>query len=271
MSTPALARQTVHIPLESIDPPELDARIDRDPELLEELARDILRRGLIEPIKVVRTGERFEIVDGFRRYLATRSANLPTIECFVYETKELALEGVKYATGVLQEKFSPADEAIYFNQLLTHECGNDIEKLAALVGRKISYIDGRLELLNGDELVFDALREKKIKIGVAHEINKVTDPGYRRYYLTHAIHEGSSLAVVSGWVQEWRKLFGNTPTSTTPASELGQIVPQPSLDVHYCYICAKSDPRHLPEQISVHTHCKLAILDPMLAAARGAE
>lgn len=269
--TEALARQTYTLPLASILPPALDARIGRDEDQLEELGRDILTNGLIEPIKVVRVEENFEIVDGFCRFLAVQRVNLTTIEAFIYPDKITALEGVKYRANMFRQEMSAADEAVMFHQLLTHECENDIERLGRLVNQKITYIDNRLALLNGDELVFDALREKKIKIGVAHEINKVTDPGYRRYYLTHAIHEGSSLAVVSGWVQEWRKLFGNTPTSTTPASELGQIVPQPSLDVHYCYICAKSDPRHLPEQISVHTHCKLAILDPMLAAARGAE
>jgi ParB-like chromosome segregation protein Spo0J len=72
------------IPVADIDAPELDARLGRDPEKLEELARDILRRGLIEPIKVFVKGDRFEVIDGFRRFLATKSAGLTrsSASCF---------------------------------------------------------------------------------------------------------------------------------------------------------------------------------------------
>lgn len=269
MSEPVAGRQTQIIPLAMVDRPQLDARIDRDPEKLEELARDILRRGLIEPIKVVQVGDRYEVVDGFRRFLATKSAGLASIECFVFPSRDVALEGVKYAANAYREDMSPAEEAVYFHQLFNNECEHDIERVAALVGKRVGYVSARMELLAGDELVFDALRERKIPIGVAQELNKVTAADYRRYYLEHAIRSGATVSVVTGWVQEWKTLYRDGPHApATPAAADTPIVAS-HFDPHRCYCCGKNDPRFIPEQIPIHTHCKLAILDPMLAAYRG--
>lgn len=267
----AVVRQLATIKLSDINPPALDARIDRNEEQLEELGRDILTHGQIEPIKVVRVGDRYEIVDGYCRFLASQRVNLETIEALIYPDKTMALEGVKFRANMFRQDMSPADEAVFFHQLLTKECENDIEKLARLVNKKLPYIDNRLALLAGDELVFDALRAKQITIGVAQEINRVTDAGYRRYYLTHAVQGGSTRAVVSAWVSEWFQIFGNKPAADTPTPSENVHVQTPSFDVHHCYICNKSDPRFLPQQISVHGHCLHAILDPMLANARGGE
>jgi ParB family chromosome partitioning protein len=270
MTALASARELATLPLDRIRPPALDARIDRDPEKLEELARDLLRRGQIEPIKVFLDGDVYEIIDGFRRYLASKSAGLSTIEAFVYPTRELAHEGIKYATGAYREDFSPADEAKYFYELYTNECAMDLEKVCALVGKKLPYVQDRLALLDGDELVFDALRAKKIGVTVAKELNKCGDATYRRYFLRHAIDGGATSTAVMGWVQQWRTSIGDVPASA-PSPELPSASAGVStaFDPMRCYICGKSDHR-IPEQLSVHTSCREAILDEILGRNRTA-
>lgn len=269
MATSPTSRTTQVIPLAQINPPTLDARISRDPEKLEELSRDILRRGLIEPIKVVRDDPMFEVVDGLRRYLATKHAGLSEIECFVYETKEAALEGVKYAANIFREDMSPAEEAVMFHELLTHECGNDIERLAGLVGKGINYVDNRLQLLYGDELVFEALKNRSIAIGVANELNKLPNAEWRRYYLNHAMKTGATVGVVRAWVTEWTALYGTerAPQPAAPAPVAEHVAQH--FDPHTCYICRKVDARYIPEQVNVHTHCRLAVLDPLLNTYHG--
>jgi hypothetical protein len=164
---------------------------------------------------------------------------------------------------------SPAEEALFFHELLTNECGGDIERLCALVNKKLSYVDNRLELLGGDPEVFDALKDRKITIGVAQELNAIDDTGWRRYYLLHAIKGGATVAVVSGWIADWRAMHVDQPAA--PAAEVAAptAVPASSYDPMRCYICERSDPQHLPQTINVHGHCLLAILDPLLAAYRG--
>src|SRR5229473_2116732 len=195
-------REFRDLPLDALRRPDLDARLDRDPEKLQELADDIRRRGVIFPLVVFPVGAAYEIVDGFRRYLAAQQAGVVFVTCCVYPTKDVALEGIKYAANAFREDMSPADEAIFFNELLNGECRGDIGKLSALVNKKITYVDNRLALLRGAEDVFEALRARKISIGVANELNKIEDARYRAHYLHHAIEGGSTVAVVSAWVTE---------------------------------------------------------------------
>jgi ParB/RepB/Spo0J family partition protein len=269
MSPAPMTREFKELPLGLLDRPQLDARIARDPEKLDELASDILRRGVIMPLAVVRTDARFEVVDGFRRYLAAVRAGLVVVPCFIYPTKDLALEGVKYAANAFREDMSPAEEAIFFHELLTHECAADIEQLCALVNKKLSYVDNRLALLAGDEVVFDALRHRQISIGVAQELNKCPAEDYRRYYLTFAIRDGATVSTVSGWIAEWRRTHENLPQPDAPALEGIAATAAAVYDVHRCYVCRKSDPRRIPQQVPIHPECLIAVLDDLLAAYRG--
>lgn len=269
MSLRDVPREFRELPLASLDRPMLDARIKRDEQQLDDLAGDIARRGVILPLAVVRVADRYEVVDGFCRYIAATRAGLVVVPCVIYPSKDVALEGVKYAANLFRQEMSPAEEAVFFHELLTHECGEDIEALCALVNKRLSYVDSRLALLHGDEHIFEAVRAGKLKLGVAAELNKIPAEDYRRYYLHLSMRDGASVAMVSGWVSEWHKLYDERPPTSTPApAASGHVASQP-LDIYQCYVCRKSDPRFIPEQISVHTHCKLATLDPMIEAFHG--
>lgn len=269
MNLREVQREFKELPLSVIDRPVLDARLDRNRDRLEELARDIGRRGVILPIAVVRTGERYEIVDGFSRYIAADMAHLATIPCVIYPTKDGALEGVKYAANLFRQEMTPAEEAVFFNELFLNDCGEDFEKLCNLVGRGEAYVDSRFALLNGDEEVFNAVRRGDIKLGVAAELNKFTTTDWRRYYLHHAIKGGATVAMVNGWRLDHERWHNpsdpQAPAQPTPAAQ----VVESSYNPHRCEICGKVDPRYVPESISVHTHCKVAILEPLLEAYRG--
>jgi ParB/RepB/Spo0J family partition protein len=269
MNLREITREFKDIPLHLLDPPQLDARMDRSEEQLEELAVDIGRRGVILPLAVVPVDGRYEIVDGYCRYLASRRAQLVCVPCVVYPEKDTALEGVKYAANLFRQDMSAAEEATFFHHLFAHECGQDIDQVCALVNRKRSYVDARLQLVLGDEDVFEAVRRKEITLGVAAELNKIPAEDYRRYYLRHAIKSGATVGVVTGWVAEWKAIYANRVDDQPPPAPASAPIVTSSYDPFRCYICGKTDPRHIPEQVSIHAHCKLAILDPMLDAYRG--
>lgn len=270
MNTREIIREYKELPLASLDAPQLDARLQRDRDKVEELARDIARRGIILPLAVVRVGERYEIVDGFTRFLAAQIAQLATAPCMIYPSKDVALEGVKYAANLFRLDMTPAEEAIFFNELLKGECGGDFEQLCALVGRGEAYVDSRLALLNGDVEIFDAVKDDKIKLGVAHQLNTIADESWRRHYLKHAIRDGATVATVSGWVTQHKLLF-ETDRPASPASPAAAVGPNvaPARDLNCCYICGESN-QHVPELVPIHSHCRLAVLDRLLAAPANA-
>lgn len=249
--------------------PELDARMGRDDEKLDELAHDIARRGLIFPIAVVPVGDRYEVVDGERRRQACARLNLVEVPCIVYATKDVALEGVKYAANAYREEMSPAEEATFFHELYLTKCHEDIDEVCKVVGKKRPYVDSRLQLVLGDDQVFDAVRARLISMGVAAELNRLPDESWRRWYLQWAIRDGATVAVVQGWVTDWKNTHTDRPIAPeSPTVVVAGTSLTPVYDPMRCYICQESN-EHLPIMISVHLHCQLAILDRLLAAYRG--
>lgn len=269
MNIAHLAVESKDLPLSLLDPPQLDARIDRDEAALEELTRDISRRGVIYPLIVVRVGERCEIVDGYTRSICAKRAGLVVVPCRIYPSKDSALEGVKYAANVFRLDMTVCDEAIMFNELLGTECGNDIDRLCALVNKSFDYVSTRLELLAGAAEIFDALKAKQIGIGVAKILNTIDKPEYRQHYLQHAIRGGASQAVVATWVQEYRTMFAPVPSQPAPAPPVDAALSDPAQSPFQCVVCGRADNVHLIRQINVHQHCNMAILEPLLRNARG--
>jgi ParB/RepB/Spo0J family partition protein len=269
MSATAAREYCEAVPLPMLDLPELDARIARDPDELARLAQDIARRGVILPLIVFRKADRFEIVDGTCRLLGSAMAGKTTVPCLVYPDKDLALEGMKYAANIFRLEMSPAEEAIYFNQLYERECAHDVDRVCALVNQSRPYVDNRLALILGHEEVFEAVRAKQIKLGVAAELNKIPDLEYVHYYLTHAVHGGATVSTVAGWVQEYLISHGDLPKRPADFIAAGASAPGVTTDPNQCLVCGKSNNAHAIRWVPVHTHCQLAILEPTLAAYRG--
>jgi len=260
------------VPIDLVDDPALASRSEMDDEKMIELVASIRAVGIIQPIALVARGDRFEVVAGHRRAVAARRVGLPMIPATVYPPNHPALRIIQAHENGRREDVNPVDEAFWFAELFETECGQDIDRLAGLVGENVSYVDSRLQLLELDDATRDALRAGAIKIGVARELMKITDLHYRNYFLAHAIKSGATVAVVCAWVLDWRNTHGAAHPAPPAPSEPAIVGSGATYDPMRCAICGKSDPRYLPETISVHQHCRLAILEPMLrAAANGGE
>lgn len=269
MSVAALPREFLSVPLTDIDEPALPSRTSMDDAKMDSLTESIRSVGLAQPLVLARVGERFEVVAGHRRWHACSRAGLTHVPCLVYAEKSSALVVVQAHENARREDLNPADEAIWFMELLEQHCGGDIEKLCGLVGEKLSYVDGRIALFRGDADVFKALQAGHIKIGVAHELNKCPDAHYRRYFLDCAIRGGATVAIVDAWIREWKQNFLGQPEPPAAPEVLPPGMTPASFNPFTCVVCGKADNVHLIRQINVHQHCQLAILDPLLANARG--
>jgi ParB family chromosome partitioning protein len=255
-----VARDHRELALADLDPPAIDLRIERPDEDLERIAASIARDGILQPLIVFAINGRYQIVDGYTRYLAAKRAGFTSAPCYVYDSEGAALESAKYATAVYRLELSPAEEATYFHQLFRERCGEDIDAVCALVGRSRGYVDDRLQLIIGDDRIFDAVRRKDIKLGVAKLLNTIPDESWRRHYLRHAISDGATVATVTGWVQEWQTMYGERPASAATSDTASPSAPVAAFQGPVCIVCQKHDPRFIPEMMAVHTHCYYAAL-----------
>lgn len=269
MNTAAIAREFKELPIGLIDDPENPSRTQMDEQLLDELTSSIRDIGLQQPMIVFRQGERFQIIAGHRRRLACARAGLVAAPCIIYPSKDDGHAAIQYAENRHREELNAADEAIWFHEMFEGACGGDVDKLCERIGEKRSYVEGRLLLFRGDETVFERLREGKITIGVAQQLNKCTEQQYRRYLLHQAISGGATVAVVSGWIMDWKRQQQPASDAAAPPSGDALMSPIPETDFFRCACCGRTDNVHLMRQINVHQHCKMAILDPLLDTYRG--
>lgn len=264
MNLAEISREFRELPIGLIDEPPLPSRSAMDETRLEELVASIRAVGLVQPMSVVRIGDRYEVVAGHRRRIACGRAGRLTAPCIIYPTKDAALAAIQFAENRHREELSPADEAIWFSELLEQKCGDDVDALCSLIGEKRAYVEGRLLLLRGDPEVFKALERGDIGIGIAQQLNRCDDEPHRRMLLYQAIRGGATVAVVSGWIAEYEQIhkaaIGGAASSDTAAPS----GPVAQLDYFRCALCEKADNVHLMQPVNIHTYCHAAMFADML-------
>jgi ParB/RepB/Spo0J family partition protein len=259
-----IPREFRDVPYGLIDAPALPSRTAMDETLMDELVESVRQHGILQPLVLARTGERFEVVAGHRRSIAAGRAGLVTVPAIVYPSVVTALTAIQYAENRHREDLNAADEAILFSELLERDCAGDVDRLCAQLGEKRTYVENRLLLFHGDEEIFRQLQAGKIPIGVAQQLNRCTEQQYRRYLLHQAIVGGATVAVVSGWIADWKQQL--PPASGEPVGQASAPAPGaiPITNYFVCVCCGGTDNVHLMQPVNVHQHCRLAILDKAL-------
>lgn len=268
MSLRDISRQLREIPLDLIDAPALPSRETMDEEKLDTLTKSIARNGVISPLSIGRRGDRYEVVAGHRRSIAARRAGLASVPCVVYDSVDAAHEAIKWAENAVREDLNPAEEAIYFSDLLERDCGGDVDKLCEQLGAKRGYVEGRLLLFQGCKRVFEALQKGDIGIGVAHELNRCTEDAHRFYLLDTVVRTGATRALAASYVQQWEMQQRLASGAPLPVSGGENLAPVAQSNYFTCYACDGTDHVETMRPLNVHAHCKLATLDKALEQYR---
>jgi ParB/RepB/Spo0J family partition protein len=120
-------------------------------EKLQELASSIRQRGVLKPILVRPNGDRFKLIDGWRRLSAAKLAECRTIPVRVRDIDETAAEEEMIIANLHHEDVTPLDEATSYQRLL--DKGRTVDELAARLGKPKRYI---YQVLTLNRLVPDA-------------------------------------------------------------------------------------------------------------------
>ncbi len=136
--------------LDSIEPSKTNPRKHFDKADLEDLAKSIKEKGVIQPI-VVRPHPKgsskllWEIIAGERRYRASKIAGAGTIPAIARNLDDRAVLEIQVIENLQRVDIHPLDEALGYKELLEKH-GYDVDTLAAKVGKSSSYIYQRLKL-----------------------------------------------------------------------------------------------------------------------------
>jgi ParB/RepB/Spo0J family partition protein len=259
------------VALDLVDEPELAMRQSFDKIKLQELADSIKAQGILQNLVLIQNGSRYRVAAGHRRTVAARMAGETDVPAMVFAAGTSEEEAMKCAENSHREEVNVVDEAVYFWALFESRCGHDIDRVCALVQRPRSYVEGRIELLQGDEEILAELRAERIAIGIARELNKISDAVLRKMGLEFAIRGGATVSVMRNWRQEQERIqrMQTNPQLPGNAAANGDVLPAEAYNPFVCTCCKGADLVETMVSVFVHNHCKLAILDKLLATYRG--
>jgi ParB/RepB/Spo0J family partition protein len=243
----------VELDQQEIAEPAAPIRAAIDEEGLDELAASIADIGLLQPPSVKRVGDRYEIIAGHRRLLATRKLGLPKICCIVVDDDDgdILISG-RVHENLVRRDITPVEEATFYAELM--EKYHDVEEVCRVTHRTRGVVESRLLLLTGDRKVLEALSDGLIGLGVAMELNHEPSERKRRWFLEFAIKDGATVRTIDQWRRshEYVNLdelnLETAPAVTPDGKEAVRSGP-------FCYLCGGDDKQHEMRWHVVHESC----------------
>lgn len=114
------------------------------------LAESIAQNGILQPLSVRRSGERYELIAGERRLRAAKMCGLRVVPCIVHEISERHSAILALVENIQRQDLSFFDEAVAIEKLITYY-GMTQEDAAAKLGKAQSTIANKLRLLRLSE------------------------------------------------------------------------------------------------------------------------
>jgi len=199
-----MKRELKQVPLDLINPPSRELRSVMEREALEELASSIKRFGVIEPIVVKKKGNRYEIIAGHRRFVASQMAGLTDIPSIVQEGKGSDDFAITLEENIQREDVSAMDIAKYLAYLY-EERSMDVAAIAEKFNKSPQWVNAHLRLLGIDPMLQAAVEAGQMPYASALELQKIDDEDHRRTLARAAIQNGASHRTITSWVQSYRQ------------------------------------------------------------------
>lgn len=225
------------IPLGMVKPSPMNPRKTFDDEAVKELAANIERQGLLQPItvrpceyedfidesigEVVSIPIGYEIVCGERRYRAfallnaKESANgsqgrFQSIPTFVREMSDEDAFEAMITENLQRQDVDPMEEAFAFGQLIGK--GKTAEELALKFGKSIRFIQDRCKLNALIPELKVAVKDGKMSIAAAMLISKLDDDTQMKYYSAYSNnYQGFNRDTAESFVKSLFMSIDNAP------------------------------------------------------------
>lgn len=160
----------IKIGVENIVANPFQPRKKFDEENLKSLSESIKRKGVLQPVLVVKSNNgKYQLVAGERRFRATKIAGLTEIPAIVTEIGEKDQLEIAILENIQREDLNPIEEAEAYKRLM-NEFSHTQEELSEILGKSRSHIANILRLLTLPEDVKELLREKKLTFGHARTL-----------------------------------------------------------------------------------------------------
>lgn len=165
-NTTKIGGAQTELELSKIYPNPNQPRKNFDQKALEELADSIKVHGLIQPIIVNESGDKYMIIAGERRWRACQMAGLATVPVIIKHYTEKQVSEIAIIENLQREDLNPVEVARGIKKLM-EEYQLTQEKVAERLGKSRSEIANYNRLLGLDNEVLELVEDGKVSFGHA--------------------------------------------------------------------------------------------------------
>ena len=160
--------------------------IDRNPnqprktfkeESLKEMATSIAAYGVLQPLLLVKNGDRYLIIAGERRFRAALMAGLKTVPAIVREFTDQQIQEISLIENLHREDLNAIEAAEGMKELMDNH-GLTQEDVAQRIGKSRPYVTNTLRLLQLPAEVADMVRNGDLSPGHARALISIDDKDY---------------------------------------------------------------------------------------------
>lgn len=226
---------TKEIDINLIDEPELQDRIDVDPEYIKELAANIKENKLLYAIAVREKGKRYERIFGRCRVLAFKLLERTKIKAVIHNVDDVQA-GVLTATENLTRKdLTPLEEGRTY--LFMHDkLKMNHDKIASKVGKTPGIVKRRMYICRMPDNLQQAIHKGLISLTVGEVLWRIDNDAQRDYYLQMACEHGITQRVAMMWVDDFLKSKLEKPSSAGPLDSADSLLAEKPIYVP-CDLC----------------------------------
>ena len=159
---------------------------------INELAESIKTHGLIQPVILRRSGERYQIVAGERRLRAYKKNGMSKIPAIVQEIDGIEVAEVSLIENVQRRNLNCIEEAEAFN-IMKIKFGMTAEEIAKKIGKSRPYVSNMLRLTALTSDVRQALVQEKITMGHGRALLAIEDQSVQTKTLNTVIRDALSV------------------------------------------------------------------------------
>jgi ParB family transcriptional regulator, chromosome partitioning protein len=189
----------IHVDLIERNP--FQPRQEFDSQGLKELADSIRQQGVLQSILVRPFEDRYQLIAGERRLLASKQAGLETIPCRVLDADDRTVCEIAIDENLKRRDLNVLEKARAFRDYLERfSCS--VEELAGRLSLDRSTVSNMIRLLDLSEEARLALTENKITAGHARAMLALDEPGQQTLCRT-IIKDGLSVRATERLVKEW--------------------------------------------------------------------
>ena len=188
------------VPIDAIEPNPLQPRTVFTQDRLEELAQSIRANGVIQPLIVRKSGNRYELVAGERRWRASRMAGLTEVPVVVQDFAQDRLLEIALIENSQREDLNAIEAAQAFDRL-AREMGLTHEEIGRRTGKDRSSIANMIRLLKLPAEVQRLVAENRLPMGQARALLALSEPGAQIQLAEKAVAQGMSTRQVEALVR----------------------------------------------------------------------